>query len=376
MIQTVLFDVDGVLLSEERYFDASGLTVWELIHSGHYLGLAPEQFKTALTDEEIRRIRADVFQHDEVLRFLKSRGMNANWDMIYLTFTCQLLHLLSQIKEEEAGRIRGWLAREIDYETLHEIRGVLAYYPVETDYGIFLNWFAKRPETKQDLLKVLDQLAYEIFGLTDTQLGKKGALWSVCEQISQEWYVGDQNIMASTGKPSVQTGKKGFLDEEIPLAEPEKIGALFSFLAGKGLKLGVGTGRPQLETYGPFRALGWLPLFHEAHIVTADDVLKAEEELGGHTPLAKPNPFTYLLALKGKNTPTRDCAECSLPLENGQEILIVGDSLADLLAAKKIGAQFAGILTGLSGKEAKAEFEEHGADYIFENVVGLKNIFL
>lgn len=31
MIKTILFDVDGVMLSEERYFDASALTVWEFL---------------------------------------------------------------------------------------------------------------------------------------------------------------------------------------------------------------------------------------------------------------------------------------------------------------------------------------------------------
>ncbi|GER69663.1 haloacid dehalogenase [Weizmannia acidilactici] len=376
MIRTVLFDVDGVLLSEERYFDASGLTVWEMIHSSHYLGLAPEKFKTTLSDEEITRIRAEVFRNDQVLRHLKSQGMNANWDMIYLTFTCQLLHLLSQIKEKEAGKIREWLTHEIDYEVLGDIRGILANYQVSTDFGVFLKDFAGRPETKQDLLKVLDQLAFEKFGITGTALGRKGALWSVCEHASQEWYVGDQHILASTGKPSVQTGKKGFLEEEIPLAGPEEIADLFSYLSEKGLNLGVGTGRPQLETYGPFRALGWLPLFDENHIVTADEVLKAEGELGSATPLAKPNPFTYLFALEGKQTSVRDCVNTPLPLKNGKEVLIVGDSLADLLAAQKMGCVFAGILTGLSGKEARVEFEAHGADYIFENVTDLKTIFM
>ncbi|WP_018661580.1 HAD family hydrolase [Heyndrickxia acidiproducens] len=375
MIRTVLFDVDGVLLSEERYFDASGLTVWEMIHSSHYLGLEPDQFKTNLTDEEINRIRAEVFNHDEVLRFLKSRGLNANWDMIYLTFSYQLLHLLAQIKEPEAAHIKEWLTHEMDLDVLAEIRQVLSKYPLALDFSAFLADFKGRTETKQALLKVLDELAFEKFGIEGTVLGRKGTLWSICEHASQEWYVGDQHILSSTGRPSVQTGKKGFLEEEIPLAAPEEIGALFQHLSEKGIQLGVGTGRPQLETFGPFKALGWLELFDENHIVTADEVLKAEQELGAGVPLAKPNPFTYLLALKGKQANVRTCTTAELPLSDGDEILIVGDSLADLLAARKMGCVFAGILTGLSGKEARAEFEAHGADYIFENVTELKNIF-
>ena len=57
MIKTVLFDVDGVLLSEERYFDASALTVWEILYSDNYLGLDSERYKTEFNDEEIETIR-------------------------------------------------------------------------------------------------------------------------------------------------------------------------------------------------------------------------------------------------------------------------------------------------------------------------------
>ena len=55
---------------------------------------------------------------------------------------------------------------------------------------------------------------------------------------------------------------------------------------------------------------------------------------------------------------------------------IVGDSLADLLCAKKIGATFIGPLTGLKGKDAKAELEDYGADYIVDDVLQIRNILL
>lgn len=31
-MKKVIFDIDGVLLSEERYFDVSGLVVWEWLY--------------------------------------------------------------------------------------------------------------------------------------------------------------------------------------------------------------------------------------------------------------------------------------------------------------------------------------------------------
>ena len=42
-MKKVVFDVDGVLLSEEQYFNASALTVWEILYSRDYMGLPSEQ---------------------------------------------------------------------------------------------------------------------------------------------------------------------------------------------------------------------------------------------------------------------------------------------------------------------------------------------
>src|SRR5690606_34812496 len=119
MIKTVLFDVDGVLLSEERYFDASALTVWEILYSPNYLGLDPRNFKVDYSDSEIEEIRNVVFEHDLVLKFQKSCGLNANWDMIYLTVAYQLVRLLEQVNNSE--QVAQWVSNEINREVLMEI---------------------------------------------------------------------------------------------------------------------------------------------------------------------------------------------------------------------------------------------------------------
>ncbi|MBS4175136.1 HAD family hydrolase [Bacillus sp. FJAT-49736] len=374
MIRTVLFDVDGVLLSEERYFDASALTVWELLYSENYLGLAPEKFKTDFSDDEITSIRNQVFKQDQILKFFKSRGLNANWDMIYITFSHHLIHLLSQMKEKEYDKIANWLNQEINRNTLLEIKEVLREYQVEVDFNTFLTDFENFSQSKQELLNVLDLLAEEKLGVERSILGNKGALWSVCEHCSQEWYVGDRNVYSSTGRPSVQTGKKGFLEDEKVLASPAEISEMFQFLKEAGIAIGIGTGRPELETVKPFAALGWLEEFDENHIVTADDVLKAEKTLYNRMSLAKPHPYTYLLGLAGKHTEAEKVLGQPLPIKNGEEVLIVGDSLADLLAAEKMGSRFAAVLTGLSGKDARADFEAYKAEFILDSVLEIKNV--
>jgi phosphoglycolate phosphatase-like HAD superfamily hydrolase len=376
MIKTVLFDVDGVLLSEEHYFDASGLTVWEMLISEKYLGLSKEKFKTEYTEMEMAEIRAHVFENDQVLKFLKSRGLNANWDMIYLTFGYQLIHLLSQIKDNEAEQINRWLINEMDRETLVEIGKVLSNHHVQMNFAHFISDFVRSTETKQGLMRHLDVLAKEKLGIETTIFSGKSILWSVCEHVSQEWYVGDENVLASTGRPSVQLGKKGFLANEATLSPSKEIGQFFEFLKSKGIDIGIGTGRPELETIGPFKHLDWLQHFDENHIVTADEVLKAQKEINDDQSLSKPHPFTYLMGLSGKSSSVKECLERTLPIENGEEVLIVGDSLADLLAARQMGCQFAAVLTGLSGQAARSEFEKQEARYILDTVLDVKDLVL
>lgn len=61
---------------------------------------------------------------------------------------------------------------------------------------------------------------------------------------------------------------------------------------------------------------------------------------------------------------------------NPNEVFIVGDSLADLLSAKKIGATFIGPLTGLKGQNAREELESYDAEYIVNHVGEIRDILL
>jgi len=374
LIKTILFDVDGVLLSEEHYFDASALTVWEMLVSRNYMSLSPDQFKTSYSETEISQLRSLVFENDHVLKFMKSRGLNANWDMIYLCFGYQLIYLLSQIRETEFVNIQRWCQAPINREVLQEIGEVLGKYTVKTRFDSFVKDFERSDAMKLDLFGYLNVLVKEKLGVDTDIFSEKGELWSVCEHVSQEWYVGDDNVFASTGRHSVQTGKQGFLTNETTLAPKEEISELFQWLTKAGCEIGIGTGRPELETTLPFRHLQWLQYFDENRMVTADEVSKAEDEQHEPKSLSKPHPFTYIAAVRGKDTPAEECLKMPLPIKNGEELLIVGDSLADLLAARQIGCRFAAVLTGLSGTAARREFEEYQADYILNSVLDVKAI--
>ena len=57
-MKKVIFDVDGVLLSEKRYFDVSALVVWEWYYSPRYMHLKPERITADLDDDTIAALRA------------------------------------------------------------------------------------------------------------------------------------------------------------------------------------------------------------------------------------------------------------------------------------------------------------------------------
>lgn len=63
--EKVIFDIDGVLLSEERYFDVSALTVWEILYSPAYMGLPGERddFNAGrITEGQIAGCRSVVWE--------------------------------------------------------------------------------------------------------------------------------------------------------------------------------------------------------------------------------------------------------------------------------------------------------------------------
>lgn len=368
MIRSILFDIDGVLLSEERCFDASALAVWELLHSPNYLGIHREEF-TPLPDEQtIRKIRSEVFCNDEILSLLKSLGLNSNWDMVFLTFFYQLINLLSELKGSARVEALDLLSEPLNQEKLQRISHLLPE-KVQLDYGAFARDFESLKIIKEDLLHSFDPLLEAKF-VGNLSIDRR-SLWELGREVFQEWYVGDSFIEASIGKKARQEGKKGFLQEEIPLVSVDDINGMFKSLYEQGLELGIGTGRPAVETFEPLRALGFLQWVPEKKIVTSNDILVAESMSPKQGALGKPHPYTYLQSYYGKKKPAADVLSIPLPLVEGDSVLVVGDSVADFYAARAMGARFAAVLTGLTGENARSEFEELGADYILNNVLEL-----
>ena len=70
-MKKVIFDVDGVLLSEKRYFDVSALVLWEWYYSEKYLYLGHETVTSELSDDAIDSLRRRFWKDDAILLWLK-----------------------------------------------------------------------------------------------------------------------------------------------------------------------------------------------------------------------------------------------------------------------------------------------------------------
>jgi len=379
VFKTVLFDVDGVMLSEERYFDASALTVYELLFSPFYLGLTPgalPPFQATLKEAEVQSVRKAVFVDDEVLHAMKQVGINANWDMVYLQTAFQLAQLLAEWKAkvgdsaffEELVSLSGdgWSQQTVA-EIGRRLRTQEIEFPVKfAAYLEFMSGCNSKTELFENLeSKFLETLSEQVSGLANLR-----QLWDLGQAAFQEWYLGDKYV-ATTRQP----GKRGFLADEVPIVDPQRFADLLSALRDEGLTLGIATGRPNLETRVPLHNLGWLEYFAEGRISTASDVLEAEIQYPEKRPLAKPNPFSYLRSYLNVSEATEVWSQpLPLPAKLGDDVLIVGDSVADLLAARSMGCRFAAVLTGLEGAAAREQFVRMGSDYILDNVLDVAGL--
>lgn len=374
-MKKIIFDVDGVLFSEERYFDVSGLTVWEWLYSSGYMGLAAEQddFRPpSVTEGQTAAVRRKVWDCDRLLQWLKQHGINSNWDMVHAHLTVTLW-LMAQEYRRRTG--------EMPALSLTDITGVrkagktLLGLPVPSAGKItqVLNRIGDTLKG-EEVFSALARAVSEDFqgGAAWAQL--RSPFWRMHRDAFQDWYLGDDLFMKTFGVRPLSPGKGGFLTREIPLAPPESVAALFQMLREKGYGLAVATGRSWPEVEIPFRQMGWLPFFPREYIGTASDVERASRLSPGES-LDKPHSFTYACAVYGNDPENYSAyAREEQKLTEDDEVWVVGDSLSDIWGAHRIGARAVGVLTGLEGERARTALEDNGAEKIIARITDLPSV--
>lgn len=381
----IIFDMDGVVTGEDRYWDAAALTVWELLCSSRYLGLTRRpglpDFKTGVGPKEIAAVRRVIFGGDRVITFFKQRAVNSNWDLAALVFVYQLLSLNRVFKGREredatflfttlfagnvsfAGCLQG-LSRLLK-------TGGKAWAP---DFGAVL----RTGETGGRGEALLEQVFGRLPGDGGKPTGRAGiastSLWIGVRDVFQEWYLGDEQFRDIFGRAPGAPGKRGLIQAETPLLPAAAVTAALCRLREQGWVLGIATGRPFHELRPPLKAMGIWDFFERSSVVTFNEVRKAEEALQQDRPglaLGKPHPFSFRKAYWGRLYSDRELVFFPPPAPSSGSCWVVGDSLADLLAAREMGVLFVGVLTGPGGAAIGGLFQQEGARAVLPDMTHL-----
>ena len=130
-------------------------------------------------------------------------------------------------------------------------------------------------------------------------------------------------------------------------SEQEGAAEIFSFLKKKKIKIGLGSGLPEEIMNEICKRLKWKDIF---------DYKASSESLGQ----GRPHPMMIFDAMK------------KLGIHDPENVLKVGDTVADIEEGKNAGVFTAAVLTGT---QELVVLKEANPDFIFNNLSGINKIF-
>lgn len=387
-IQTVLFDMDGVITSEEEYWLAAELTVLELLYSKQFVGLENDVLRTVLFKPG-RAVAVDKFVSPKFIGAVKSCGINSNWDLCFFSAAIYLVELLFTARA--SGILDTVSDRGFTEHTLHALGAALPNRRKYLDHinhasSFYFQFFKKlQQEAKEKndpdpaargalFEKGMNLWLAERTGIETPLFTRGNGFWELCRVLFQERFLGDALFEEEEGGPRIsQMHKDGLIDFEMPIIPLRRIIDALGLLRDAGLTLGVATGRPYREILIPLEKWGLLHFFDKERIATHRDMQRAQAAAGGVS-LAKPHPFIYLRALFPEMT-DQQLLDMPLPIEGADRVLVVGDSAADVLAAKAMGCASAVVMTGVSDLETAAHLKSLDPEFALEDVSSIKDLF-
>lgn len=367
MSNIIIFDLDGVVTSEEAYWDTAGLVLHELLYSPRYWNIAHStaMYQPPISAEESHQLATQVLPQEAIIA-LKARSINSNWDTCYTAVALNLIHLLAALPE----RASLFPLQPENVTWIAAFRQQLASFDAEMvitpaiyrqfDAPLFAGY------TGLDFITRMNDYATELLGYPVKDVfARYSPSWLFCEDLFQEWYLGDELYTSSYGSAPAQSGKPGCIHFERPLLPIEKIVATLETLREQGYALAVATGRPGIESILPLKNYGWFPYFDERRIVTHAEVAQAEAELHAHgdsTSLVKPHPYQFMLAAN---------PDYRIELGNAPQpasFIVIGDTPSDMKGGQAAGAITIAVLTGARTAEARTILEASRPDFIVEDV--------
>lgn len=369
-IKTLIFDLDGVITSETKYWNTAKLTVWELICSPSYLGIK-QYFGKSIDVSNFLAELGEIVIPNSFIYELKSRAVNSNWDLTFFVICLHLVAILSQLQKAKADSLDNILNHnQLDLgEKLKQLGKLIQLdeYKVENSFNIIAQfWQETKSLTGAAVLEYVNPFVNQKLGESYQLFAPKGELWQLCYDNFQAWY----------------EGKKGYNlpdDETVLDLNSIKI-SLSSLCHSERYTLAIATGRPRNEVIQPFINLGLLQYFDPQRIITYDEVLEAESilsKLGRNITLGKPHPFVLFKAIYPEQDIQKLCAS-QFELLNGEEIAYIGDAGSDVVAAKRAGCVSIGVLTGFAQGKAQEKkrqmFTDLGCDIILDSILELPHL--
>ena len=284
MAKLVLFDLDGVLLSEDAYLYATAAAVGEFVSLlyPHVLFRRPAE---SMTLADFRLLR-ELFLPPLLLDALRKRALNSNWDKAYALVV-----------------LAGCESAAHDHRFAVESFGASAVKQLRSMTGSGQDLVAKLRERERGMAYPED-------------------LFSAVQAVFQRYYLGDDQATAAC----LRSGTSAF---ETLLAEQEVLRRFLNDLRERGAILGIGTGRPRAEAQKALTRFGLWSAFAPDRICTIDEVQKEEEQRGvAPFALAKPHPYTYQRSAAGFSA---------------HDVYVVGDSVSDAIASERAGFRFVGV---------------------------------
>ena len=369
-ITTLIFDMDGVITSENKYWNTARITVWEILSSDSYIGLNNYFDEGDSFLDQLALLGKNVISSDFIYE-LKRRAVNSNWDLTFFVLSLHLISILHSLKENQP---EFWikflninsLSIEQQFTQLREFLSSQTCNFKDSDILIGQFWQETESLTGTAVVEYLHPFSKALLNTDMHYLKPKGELWKLCYHNFQEWYEGKGDYS---------------LPDDDTVVDLSGLKQMFSKLCElRKYSLGIATGRPRSEVIHPMLVLGLLDYFDESRIATYDEVLQAEElasQLSKHVLLAKPHPFVLLKAIHPGEDVRVLYTEEFQSLDRSYAAYI-GDAASDVVAAKRSNCISIGVLTGcVDGREIASQQKmlvDSGCNVILNSVLDLPNL--
>ncbi len=389
-IDGLIFDLDGVITSEENYWDADRLSLWELLTSDQYLGIKgffdpPVSIPVGKIEDKFR-----VLSPASIVR-LKNRALNSNWDITFAIFSICLAYVLRWLEKTRPDTAKRLEGRELDVNFISDLGKELAgagptVHSTQELVDEFMH--GSRGIMGPQLMAHLGTLFEQTTFVGRQVFQRDTPIWELCRDIFQGWTTGEtfkKNSSIASGIPLIKQTLTELraLDPQdsssfrmdLPVLPSDRIVKVFRTLQLTGLNLAVATGRPRKEAVTALKSIGILDYFEDRRIITQDEADNAEailKQQGRRMKLSKPHPYIILKAIYPDKTP-EELLGLTVPDYKHDIYAMVGDAMSDILGAKQAGCTAVGVLSG-AGKDTDLEneqrefFTEMGADIVISDI--------